>query len=204
MRLFSIRKKEKQNQHRILWLHWLFEYFDDRIICILRLGSHNHLYGDLRLQWNQLPDIGVSELPHDEKYQWRKNKHHFYDFPTSLNHYKRATSNRPADTKFVLQPFTTENLHKTIQVFYTHTSWRSIQFILTTHDSPLISKWKHPRNPQPKKDNKNFGKRPASLPSYLGGFPLLLSFNPSLKNAHVIIIVLWLWCTCTPCTFFWG
>lgn len=51
-----------------------------------------------------------------------ENKHHFYDFPTSLNHYKRATSNRPADTKFVLQPFTTENLHKTIQVFYTHTS----------------------------------------------------------------------------------
>lgn len=36
-------------------------------------------------------------------------------------------------------------------MFYTHTSWRSIQFILTTHDSPLISKWKHPRNPQPKK-----------------------------------------------------
>lgn len=191
------KKKNKTNREFYDSIGW-FEYFDDRIICILRLGSHNHLYGDLGLQWNQLPDIGDSKLPHDEKYQWRKNKHHFYDFPTSLNHYKRATSNRPADTKFVLQPFTTENLHKTIQVFYTHTSWRSIQFILTAHDSPLISKWNHRCNPQLKNDYKN---QHPYIPCYLSGFPLLLSFNPSLKNAHVIIIVLWLWC---PCTFFRG
>lgn len=167
MRLFTIRKKEKLNQHRILWLHWLVWIFRFVFICILRLGSHNHLYGDLGLQWNQLPDIGDSKLPHDEKYQWRKNKHHFYDFPTSLNHYKRATSNRPADTKFVLQPFTTENLHKTIQVFYTHTSWRSIQFILTAHDSPLISKWNHRCNPQLKNDYKNQHPYPVILADFL-------------------------------------
>ena len=117
----AIKRKGKQSRYRVLWLKcwivWIFSWWNHSVFN--DFGSYNHLHGKLK---SITIDTQHRNYHSMKSMATKKNKHDFYYFPTSLDHYKWRTSKRAADTRFVSEPFMTEHLHKTIQVFYRYSS----------------------------------------------------------------------------------